>query len=48
MTRLSKEKKEVCHTVAFAIYTKKYLKSQAELWKFKYFTLQKYHLQKIL
>jgi len=48
MTRLSKEKKEVCHTVALAIYIKKYLKAQEELWKFKYFTLQKSNLQKIL
>jgi len=31
-----------------AIYIKKYLKAQEELWKFKYFTLQKYNLQKIL
>jgi hypothetical protein len=27
-----------------AIYIKKYLKSKEELWKFKYFTMQKYNL----
>jgi hypothetical protein len=31
-----------------AIYLKKYLKEQEELWKLKYFTMQKYTLQKIL
>jgi len=29
-----------------AIYIKKHLKAKEELWKFKYFTLQKYNLQK--
>jgi hypothetical protein len=29
-----------------AIYIKKYLKAKVELWKFKYFTMQKYNLQK--
>jgi hypothetical protein len=29
-----------------AIYIKKYLKAKEELWKFKYFTMQKYILQK--
>jgi hypothetical protein len=30
-----------------AIYIKKYLKAkEEELWKFKYFTMQKYNLQK--
>jgi hypothetical protein len=30
-----------------AIYIKKYLKkAKEELWKFKYFTMQKYNLQK--
>jgi hypothetical protein len=39
----------VCHTVAFAISIKKYLKAKKEaLWKLKYFTMQKYNLQKIL
>jgi D-alanyl-D-alanine dipeptidase len=38
----------VCHTVALAIYIKKkYLKAnEEEWWKFKYFTMQKYNLQK--
>jgi hypothetical protein len=31
-----------------AIYIKKYLKAQEELWKLKYFTMQKYTLHKIL
>jgi hypothetical protein len=31
-----------------AIYIKKYLKAKEELWKLKYFTIQKYNLQKIL
>jgi hypothetical protein len=32
---------------ALAIYIKKkYLKAGEELWKFKYFTMQKYNLQK--
>jgi hypothetical protein len=39
-------KQGVCDTVAFAIYIKKYLKAKQELWKFKYFTMQKYNLQK--
>jgi len=29
-----------------AIYIKKYLKAEVELWKFKYLTMQKYNLQK--
>ncbi len=29
-----------------AIYSKKYLKAKEELWKLKYFTMQKYNLQK--
>jgi hypothetical protein len=31
-----------------AIYSKKYLKAKEELWKLKYFTMQKYNLQKIV
>ncbi len=31
-----------------AIYIKKYLKAKEELRKLKYFTMQKYNLQKIL
>jgi len=31
-----------------AIYIKKYFKAREELWKLKYFTIQKYYLQKIL
>jgi hypothetical protein len=29
-------------------YIKKYLKAKEELWKLKYFTMQKYNLQKTL
>jgi hypothetical protein len=31
-----------------AIYIKKYLKAKEELWKVKYFTMQKYNLEKNL
>jgi hypothetical protein len=31
-----------------AIDIKKYLKAKEELWKLKYFTMQKYNLQKLL
>jgi len=38
----------VCHSGALPFYIKTlYLKSKEELWKFKYFTMQKYNLQKI-
>jgi hypothetical protein len=37
----SQQQQGVCHTMAFAIYIKKYLKAKEELWKFKYFTMQK-------
>jgi hypothetical protein len=39
--------KSVSHC-GLAIYIKKYLKAKEELWKLKYFTMQKYDLQKIL
>jgi hypothetical protein len=32
--------------MGLAIYIKNYLKAKEELWKFKYFTMQKYYLQK--
>jgi hypothetical protein len=38
----------VCHTVGLALYIKNYLKAKGELRKLKYFTMQKYNLQKIL
>jgi hypothetical protein len=31
-----------------ALYIKKYLKAKEELWRLKYFIMQKYNLQKIL
>jgi hypothetical protein len=33
---------------ALAIYIKNYLKAKEELWKLKYFSMQKYNLQKVL
>jgi hypothetical protein len=36
----------VCHTVALPFYIKKNLKAKEELWKFKYFTMQKCNLKK--
>ncbi len=36
----------VTHTVALPFTFKKYLKTKEELWKLKYFTMQKYNLQK--
>jgi hypothetical protein len=36
----------VCHTIALPfIYIEKYLQAKDELWKLKYFTMQKYNLQ---
>ncbi len=32
--------------VGLATYIKKYLKAKEDLWKLKYFTMQKYNLQK--
>jgi hypothetical protein len=40
-------KQGVCHTVAFP-FTLKNLLIKEELWKFKYFTMQKYSLKKTL
>ncbi len=34
----------VCQTVALPFTLKKYLKAKEELWKLKYFTMQKYNL----
>jgi hypothetical protein len=36
----------VYYTVGLAIYIEKYLKAKEELWKFNYFTMQKYNLKK--
>jgi hypothetical protein len=39
---LKHQQQGVLHTVAFAIYyIEKYLKAKEELWKLKYFTMQK-------
>jgi hypothetical protein len=40
------EKQGVSRCGLIAIYIKKYRKAKKELWKFKYFTMQKYNLQK--
>jgi hypothetical protein len=42
-----RETRGVSHC-GLAIYIKKYLKAKEDLWKLKYFTMQKYNLQKIL
>jgi hypothetical protein len=44
---LPEERGGVSHC-GLAIYITKYLKAKEELWKFLYFTMQKYNLQKIL
>ncbi len=36
----------VCRTMALPLTFKKYLKAKEELWKLKYFTMQKYNLPK--
>jgi hypothetical protein len=41
-------KQGVRHTVALPFALKKYFKAKEELWKLKYFTFQKYNLQKNL
>jgi hypothetical protein len=35
----------MCH-YGLAIYIKKYFKAKEKLWKFQYFTMQKYNLKK--
>jgi hypothetical protein len=44
------KKQGVCHTMALPFtFKKKHLKAkEEELWKLKYFTMQKYNVQKIL
>jgi hypothetical protein len=47
ITKLKKKTRGVSHC-GLAIYIKNYFKAKEEnLWKFKYFTMQKYNLQKI-
>jgi hypothetical protein len=41
-----KPKQGVCHTVALPFTLKNILRQKEELWKLKYFTMQKYNLQK--
>jgi hypothetical protein len=47
-SQCEKLKQGVCHTVAMPFTFKKYLKAKEELWKPKYFTMQKCNLQKIV
>jgi hypothetical protein len=44
---MTKQTRGVSHC-GLAIYIKKDLKAKEELWKLKYFIMQKYNLQKIL
>jgi hypothetical protein len=46
LPKSTKNKQAVCHIVASPFTLKKYLNAKEELWKFKYFTIQKYKLQK--
>jgi hypothetical protein len=39
-------KQGVCHTLALLFILKRYLKAKEELWKFEYFTMQKYKSSK--
>jgi hypothetical protein len=48
MSGLLEEQRGVYHTLALPFALKKYLKAKEESWKLKYFTMQKYNLQKIL
>jgi hypothetical protein len=42
---VTKQTRDASHCV-LAIHIKKYLNEKEELWKFKYFTMQKYNFQK--
>jgi len=42
---VTKQTRDALHCV-LAIHIKKYLNEKEELWKFKYFTMQKYNFQK--
>ncbi len=44
----TKQTRGVSRYYGVAIYIKKYLEAKEELWKLKYFTMQKYNLQKIV
>jgi hypothetical protein len=45
ITTWATSKEGMCHTVALS-FTLKRLQAKEELWKLKYFTMQKYNLQK--
>jgi hypothetical protein len=42
----TKQNKGLCHTMALPFTLKSVLRQKKNLWKFKYFTMQKYNLQK--
>jgi len=44
----NQNKQGVCHIVALSFTLKCIFEAKEELWKLKYFTMQKYNLQKIL
>jgi hypothetical protein len=46
LTKLTKRKQGVCHTMVLPFTLKKYLNAKEELWKLKYFIMQKSNLQK--
>jgi hypothetical protein len=48
LRKLDYAKQGVCRTVALPITLKGILQQKEELWKLKYFTIQKYNLQHIL
>jgi hypothetical protein len=41
LTTLNPNQQGVCHTMALPLAFKKYLEAKEELWKLKYFTMQK-------
>jgi len=43
---MGRQNKGTCHTGALPFNIKAYLKAKEELWKIKYFTMQKYNLKK--
>jgi hypothetical protein len=47
LEKKEKRKTRVVSHYVLAIYIKMYLKAREKLWKLKYFTMQKYNLQKI-
>jgi len=44
LSTINKTKQGVCHIVALPFTLKKYVKAKEELWKLKYFIMQKLYL----